>query len=170
MNSPGPGSAGSNLDTFPSVPGDPSHVLCSAPFISFAWGVMPPGMGNVGSGFRGQLRSGGELQPVRCPPSFLPCAWRGWVGAGTDFFPPYPCLWATVTFHLAPALSRLISVELESTCGGVWRGFGGSTSLRDLLARWAGPVPPNAQRVYLINYRRCCGTGRELLDGPGVFL
>ena len=42
----------------------------------------------------------------------------GWVGAGTDFFPPYPCLWATVTFHLAPALSRLISVELESTCGG----------------------------------------------------
>ena len=104
--------------TFPSVPGDPSHVLSSAPFISFARGVMPPGMGNVGSGVVDNSASGGELQPDRCPPSFLPCAWRGWVGAGTDFFPPYPCLWATVTFHLAPALSRLISVELESTCGG----------------------------------------------------
>ena len=60
----------------------------------------------------GNYSPSGALRP------YLPRAWRGWVGAGTDFFPPYPCLWATVTFHLAPALSRLISVELESTCGG----------------------------------------------------
>ena len=42
--------------------------------------------------------------------------------------------------------------------------------MRDLLARWAGPVPPNAQRVSLINYRRCCGTGREFLDGAIIKL
>ena len=166
MNSPGPGSAGSNLDTFPSVPGDPSHVLSSAPFISFAWGVMPPGMGNVGSGSRGQLRfrRGTTARPV---PSILLAMCMEGMGRSR-----YRLL-STVPVPMGHCDLPLSSCALPIDLCRVrvhlrWRGFGGSTSLRDLLARWAGPVPPNAQRVSLINYRRCRGEAAN--SSPGAII
>ena len=148
MNSPGPGSAGSNLDTFPSVPGDPSHVLCSAPFISFAWGVMPPGMGNVGSGVVDNSVSGVETIARPVPSILLAMCMEGMGRSRYRLLSTVPVPMGHCDLPLSSCALPIdlcrVRVHLR------WRGFGGSTSLRDLLARWAGPVPPNAQRVSLI--------------------
>ena len=161
MNSPGPGSAGSNLDTFPSVPGDPSHVLSSAPFISFVWGVMPPGMGNVGSGSRGQLRfrRGTTARPV---PSILLA--RCMEGIGRSWYR----LLSTVSVPMGHCDLPLSSCALPiGLCRARvhlrWKGFGGSTSSRDHWARWAGPVPPNVQVGPLPYHRGCRVIGCELI-------
>ena len=120
---------------------------------------MPPGMGNVGSGVVDNSVSGvGTI--VRPVPSILLAMCMEGMGRSR-----YRLL-STVSVPMGHCDLPLSSCALPIDLCRVrvhlrWRGFGGSTSLRDLLARWAGPVPPNAQRGPLTYHRGCRVIGCE---------